>query len=272
MGKLIKTTEYGTQPNTYDLLKYIALAAMVIDHIGYYLLPEMLWLRVFGRVAFPLFLFLVGYSGNHRFDGWLLAGAALVWLNAGFTGGSLLPLNILFSILAWRFLLALGVVRPAIWKDLGMLWVALLVLYPFTDILLEYGTMGLMLVCTGYLVRVEGKESKRVRLFLLATVILMVSAQSRLFGFSFEQVMVYTILTVLMAIGMLHFKLAPLQRPAEGGFLVRLSPYWEWLIILCARNTLLLYVAHVILLQWVAYSQHPERFRHGFQALFGTHL
>ncbi|MCR5413044.1 MAG: conjugal transfer protein TraX [Patescibacteria group bacterium] len=34
------------RPNLYDYLKIIALIAMLIDHIGYYLLPECLWLRV----------------------------------------------------------------------------------------------------------------------------------------------------------------------------------------------------------------------------------
>lgn len=272
MGKLFKTTEYGERPNTYDLLKYVALTAMVIDHIGYYLLPEFLWLRVIGRVAFPLFLFLVGYSGRHRFDGWLLAGAALVWFNAGLTGNTLLPLNILFSILAWRGLLALGERYPAVWNDLGLLWVVLLFLYPFTVFVLEYGTLGLMFTCAGHLVRRGRGEEKGARLFLLSTTALAVTAQSLLFGFTHIQIFAYIAFSVVMAMGMLHFRLQPLDRPKDDILITRFAPQWEWLMLLCARNTLFLYVAHVILLQWVAHIEHPERFQHGFRALFAPAL
>ena len=40
-------------------LKILALAAMTLDHIGYILFPQVLWLRVVGRLAFPIFAFMV---------------------------------------------------------------------------------------------------------------------------------------------------------------------------------------------------------------------
>ena len=40
-----------------NLLKLIAMIAMLIDHIGYCLFPEILWLRYIGRIAFPIFAF-----------------------------------------------------------------------------------------------------------------------------------------------------------------------------------------------------------------------
>lgn len=54
------------RPNLYDYLKILALVTMIIDHVGYFLYPEMIWLRVVGRVAFPLFLVLVGYNCSYR--------------------------------------------------------------------------------------------------------------------------------------------------------------------------------------------------------------
>lgn len=44
-------------------LKLIAIVSMTVDHVGAILLPTMGWLRIIGRVAFPLFAFqlAVGY-------------------------------------------------------------------------------------------------------------------------------------------------------------------------------------------------------------------
>lgn len=41
--------------NKTALIKWIAILTMTIDHIGYYLFPSLLFLRVVGRIAFPCF-------------------------------------------------------------------------------------------------------------------------------------------------------------------------------------------------------------------------
>lgn len=38
-------------------LKYIAMATMLVDHMGYVLFPWIVWLRCVGRIAFPIFAF-----------------------------------------------------------------------------------------------------------------------------------------------------------------------------------------------------------------------
>ena len=40
-------------------LKLIAVVAMLIDHIGHVLFPGQMWLRYIGRLAFPIFCFLL---------------------------------------------------------------------------------------------------------------------------------------------------------------------------------------------------------------------
>lgn len=42
----------------------VAAAAMVADHVGAYLLPGAWWLRVVGRLAFPVFA--MGAAAGHR--------------------------------------------------------------------------------------------------------------------------------------------------------------------------------------------------------------
>lgn len=61
-----QTLEKNTRPNLYDYLKVVAILTMIVDHLGYYLFPEVLEFRLIGRVAFPLFLFLVGFNASFR--------------------------------------------------------------------------------------------------------------------------------------------------------------------------------------------------------------
>ncbi|MBN2259620.1 MAG: hypothetical protein JW702_03705 [Clostridiales bacterium] len=45
--------------STSNLLKIIAMVTMLIDHIGYLFFPNIILLRIIGRIAFPLFAYLL---------------------------------------------------------------------------------------------------------------------------------------------------------------------------------------------------------------------
>ena len=47
-----------TAITSYDLFKTLAVATMLIDHVGIYFFPDELWFRVIGRLSFPIWLFL----------------------------------------------------------------------------------------------------------------------------------------------------------------------------------------------------------------------
>ena len=49
-------------------LKLIAICTMFIDHMGYTLFPGVLWLRCVGRVAFPIFCFLIAEGCVYTHD------------------------------------------------------------------------------------------------------------------------------------------------------------------------------------------------------------
>lgn len=46
-------------------IKLIAIITMVIDHIGLFFFPDLIWFRVVGRLAFPLFAWLIANGAYH---------------------------------------------------------------------------------------------------------------------------------------------------------------------------------------------------------------
>ncbi len=57
-----------------NALKLIAVISMTIDHVGFILFPGQLWLRCIGRLAFPIYAFLIteGYLHTHNVKKYLL--------------------------------------------------------------------------------------------------------------------------------------------------------------------------------------------------------
>ncbi|MGM0419750.1 MAG: TraX family protein [Bacillota bacterium] len=84
-------------------LKMIAIISMLIDHIGVIIFPELIGLRIIGRLAFPLFSFLIteGYrwtSDLHKYFLRLVIFSLIsqypFWIAFGFDSG----LNIFFTL------------------------------------------------------------------------------------------------------------------------------------------------------------------------------
>lgn len=64
---------------TGNQLKILALVFMTLDHIGAYLLPQVLWLRIIGRLAMPIFAFMIAEGCRYtRSKGRYLAQMAAV--------------------------------------------------------------------------------------------------------------------------------------------------------------------------------------------------
>lgn len=136
--------------NTYDLLKCLAVLSMILDHISVYFFPEALWWRVWGRAAFPLFLFLVGFSEKTSNDRAIYIGCAMLIVADIVAMRPILPLNILFTIIVIR--LAMGWVQPKLQQPrfAREILIASFILYLPTYALFEYGTLGLLFAISGY--------------------------------------------------------------------------------------------------------------------------
>jgi hypothetical protein len=62
-----------------DALKLVAIVSMTVDHVGAILLPQVGWLRIIGRLAFPLFAYqlAIGYLHTRNLTRYVLRLA--VW-------------------------------------------------------------------------------------------------------------------------------------------------------------------------------------------------
>lgn len=154
---------------TGNQLKLIALIAMTIDHVGMILLPQYLFLRIIGRLAFPIYAYMIAegcrYTRNiFKYLGTMAAVALLCQVVSFAAIGSLyqsvlvtFSLSVLVILLIKNagqkknalsyLLLGLGIA--------GVFFVTKLLpeLLPGTDFGVDYGFVGVMLPVLVYLAK-----------------------------------------------------------------------------------------------------------------------
>ncbi|CZR05104.1 TraX family protein [Trichococcus ilyis] len=149
--------------NKTALIKWIAVITMTIDHIGYYLFPSFLFLRVIGRIAFPCFLYTTvkGVRETRDFRKYLLRLILTGVISMPITAQAGNAFNILFTLA----LFALSI------KDCRLI-VPAVFLVRFT----EYGLYGFLMGWTIYLLS-EKHFWAGVTLFLLVNALQFPSLQ-----------------------------------------------------------------------------------------------
>jgi len=134
-------------------LKLIAIIAMLVDHIGAVLFPEIIVFRIIGRLAFPLFAFLLteGYRHTSNLKSYLirLGVFALIsqypfWEAFGYDAG----LNIFFT-------LTLGLIAIYLFEKYQSI-LPILALSFLADITkMDYGMFGIVLIFLLYSYRYD---------------------------------------------------------------------------------------------------------------------
>ena len=220
----------------YDWLKLLALLAMLIDHIGLYLLPDELWLRAIGRCAAPLWLFLAGYGRlTLKSELWLfavlVATMQAAWLDEW------LPANILFSILAGR--LALRCLAGIINNNPYTWLIFCLSFGLISEYLWDYGGFALLFITLGYWSH-NAYDRRRFVNILVIVGLSYLCWQAAIFAFAWPDI-VLMCLVATPALSSLAF-FTP-----KGGEMTIESPATRLLAWL-SRRSLYVYGAHLALL------------------------
>ena len=155
---------------TSNQLKLLAMLTMTLDHIGVQLYPGILWLRIVGRLAFPIYAYMIaeGCAHTRNRSKYLLqmAGLALLCqLVYFFAMGSLFQCILVTFTLSILLIYACDTgSRPL--TALALLGVAFITvalprLLPATDFAVDYGFFGVLVPVAVYL----GKTRREKLLF-----------------------------------------------------------------------------------------------------------
>jgi hypothetical protein len=250
---LKKYYHYGATPNTYDMLKVLAMIAMVVDHVGVYYFEGEQIFRIIGRIAMPCFLFLVGYSSkwNNKKDIYIMAALLLAFYAA--TSGPILPLNILFSIIVTRMMLGFLEKKGWIGKTQWMFVIALVLYVPFL-FLLDLTVFNFLFALGGYYVKHYPLQIKTQVLLLSAATLYFLEES---FWFGFEGYYAYGLALLLYTMAGIFYLFSLEQVPEKKGV--------TWLfpvLMFISRYSLYLYVAHLIIIRGIDFYIDPEHYAH----------
>jgi hypothetical protein len=262
---------------TLDFIKLLAVALMVVDHIGFYFFPENLvtpygdpdlWWRVVGRTCVPIWFFLIGYARTRDLSPPIWIGLMTLVLASMVTGMYVFPLNVLATIIFVRLTIdRLAVFAFGRGENLFMLLLLIGVLYAPANVLAEYSTLGLLIAMLGYATRkIEDgaafglllKPNFLKTLFWI-TVAFNAYGQWILFPFNITQGVVSCVLTT---IGLYMVMYVP--KVILPTLTAQLSPTAIGFIKFCGRRTLEIYVGHLVIFKFAALV-----FGFGYIGLYG---
>jgi hypothetical protein len=245
---------------SYDLIKAFALIIMLVDHTGLYFFSDDLWWRAVGRVGFPVWFFLVGYSSARDISRPLWIGAIIVTLAWAISGRQFFPLNALVTImlirlsLDWIMARALRT-RTTFW---GMFLCLSLASLP-SNLPFEYGTLAFLFAMLGYMRRHKQQINfSGSDWFLLVVGVVFVFIINQLIfmpEWSADQFAVMTLGTLAVAVVLFVFQ--PREYPVLGRSLWVLAPLIQFL----GRRTLEIYIIHIVVYAAMSMVLYPEKYQ-----------
>lgn len=154
-------------------LKIIAIAAMLIDHIGYIFFPQAQWMRVIGRLTFPIMAFFIVQGYHHtrsvrRYILRLLLAAAVSAVPFG------LAFNYWFNAGNVMLTLALGVAALWVSDHIEQRWrrAGLIILLCALSVLGDWNLIGVPIILSFHDAYKQGKTYSRWTLALFGALML----------------------------------------------------------------------------------------------------
>lgn len=218
--------------NYQDLLKCFAILAMIVDHIGLYIFPENSAMRLLGRCAMPIFCFFAGYNFNGLPKLKIFIWGVGLYIITTCLLRKFTPTNILISIFLGQCYLYLC--RNKLqnihisYVHLFMLWLLSIVTINFFD----YGTLVIAVMMLGF---IASKHSEYLKIAILFSIALpMLSSTFLIFNFTGLYIHVLIFLAILEYFIMTLIKF-------DKKILLNIN--------IISRNSLYIYVVHLIILQ-----------------------
>ncbi len=236
---LSKLNKYGGF-NSYDFLKSIAIITMIIDHLGLFFYPEVDFLRLIGRISYPLFAFCIGYNKKYHLDSTLIVLAIIMCLShlvlwpdlKSMIRGSILKASILPSIIILRF--SMQYITKYLNSKNMYLWAFVLWLFAsYTTSFFQYGTSGIILAICGYL-SISLKNNQDYKIFLYINLILYAGFQAILFKASLSSLCVLIFEFLIMAKILKDFSIKPIS----------IIPPLATILLPASRYALIIYFVH----------------------------
>jgi len=175
----ITTLLYGIKQGlNHRYLKWIALVAMSVDHLGYMLFPDLIELRIFGRLAFPLFAFLFAYSLRYTRD--VKRFKVILWGAAVLTQLAFYVSNIDIVNILFLFAISAELVEAIRFKKYLLIFVGVVAL----ELLgVDYGVYGLTSVLWFYYFYQDRK--RQVLGFVAITILFTLSRYLPIYGMAY---------------------------------------------------------------------------------------
>lgn len=224
---------------SYDVLKIVAVALMIIDHIGFYFFPDEMWWRVIGRLCVPIWCFLIGYARSRELSLGLWAGVFILVIANIISGGPIFPVTILLTFLIIRAVID----HAAQWglkskESIIIMAFALTLIYWPSMMVVEYGSAALVLALGGYAIRERHVNAKPI---WIGAICLYFLSQIVVFEFSLIHVMAFGVGLIPISWALLRFE--PMQFTAYAA-----NMFVQW----GGRHTLEIYVAHLVLFKLIS--------------------
>jgi hypothetical protein len=222
------------QSNYQDLIKFIAIFAMIIDHLGLYLFPEAPLMRLIGRVAMPVFCFFAGYNFKNKPNNFIIFFGLLLCAIHSLLFPDFVYVNILVSIYLGQCYLFLfqGTLKKLFY--IGFVHVVILaLLWDVTSNLFDYGSLAIAIMVLGYIAK---QDHKYCKLSIFIAILLQTSHTLIVFNF------LANYMVILLAIGeylLMSFK----------DFHYRIRTNFN----VITRNALYIYCVHLVIIEVIFY-------------------
>ena len=239
---------------TTDAWKLFALIFVLVDHYGLFFDEDELWWRLFGRLASPVFFFLIGFARTRRVPWTWIAFGLILTATEYWTSSpdERVMVNILINFALLRLTLPLVErhIMPHPWR-LAALAAASAAVIPVLDPVLEYGGEGWLWAWLGlahrlYLAEPREPSLWRRNLMALAAGGAYVVREISDYGFDWLQSALLAALIAGLVLALLRFRRTDLawQPP----------PPLDALFAFAGRRSLEIYALTLLAMQLTAYA------------------